>query len=367
MAMMTRGVRRTPHISLGSNRMAPHYIVRAAASATAAAHLYMSEAAASSSTAVAAAAPNTAAAVTRTAAPTSRDGAASAHPAGIASVLLYQYDSCPFCNKVRAYLDLARIPYIVVEVNPLLKSEVAWAADWGKVPIAVINGVRVVDSSNIIDHCEALLRAQQQQLQAERLHLTALSARGNTSTTSTSDISTPTTPALSGVVPLGCSSLEEAQWRAWVDTNLLILLAPNIYRTLPESWAAFEYMTARNFSPAAAVLPARVIGSVAMWGLSGRLKAKYGIVGDPRPPLYTALDTWVAGVGPHRPFMGGHSPGLADAALWGVLRAVRGLPTESDVLQHSRIGPWFGAMAREMDGVGSALQHRVGEAPPVRA
>ena len=262
---------------------------------------------------------------------------------GIQSLVLYQYDSCPFCNKARAYFDFAGIPYIVVEVNPLLKSEVAWARDWGKVPIAVVNGVRVVDSSAIIDYCEELLRRQQQ-----------------------GDAGTSVAVTDGGPPPLGSGSEEEARWRAWVDSTLVRLLSPNIYRSLPEAWEAFRYMTQRNFSPAAAVLPARVVGSLAMWGLSGRLKARYGITGDVRVALYAALDEWVdSGVGEGRPFLGGARPNLADAAVWGVLRSVRGLSTETDMLAHSRIGGWHARMAAALEeGGGSRLVHRVGEAPP---
>ena len=39
-------------------------------------------------------------------------------------VTLYQYAVCPFCNKLRAYLDYMDISYTIVEVNPLTKSEI---------------------------------------------------------------------------------------------------------------------------------------------------------------------------------------------------------------------------------------------------
>ena len=64
--------------------------------------------------------------------------------------------------------------------------------------------------------------------------------------------------------------------------------------------------------------------------------------------------------------MGGPRPDLSDAAVWGVLRAVRGLQTETVMLDpaHSRIGAWYTAMRAEMEKRGgSALVHRVGEAP----
>ncbi|XP_068313916.1 uncharacterized protein [Pyrus communis] len=65
-------------------------------------------------------------------------------------VELYQYEACPFCNKVRAFLDYYNIPYKVVEVNPISKKEINWS-DYKKVPILKVDGEQMVDSSDIID------------------------------------------------------------------------------------------------------------------------------------------------------------------------------------------------------------------------
>ena len=43
-----------------------------------------------------------------------------------ATVQLYQYAICPFCNKAKALLDYARVPYQSIEVNPLNKAEIKW-------------------------------------------------------------------------------------------------------------------------------------------------------------------------------------------------------------------------------------------------
>ncbi|KAJ6881758.1 prostaglandin E synthase 2-like [Populus alba x Populus x berolinensis] len=65
-------------------------------------------------------------------------------------VVLYQYEACPFCNKVKAYLDYYDIPYKVVEVNPISKKEIKWS-DYKKVPILMVDGEQLVDSSAIIN------------------------------------------------------------------------------------------------------------------------------------------------------------------------------------------------------------------------
>ena len=53
-------------------------------------------------------------------------------------VKLYQYHNCPFCCKVRAFLDYYGIDYEKVEVNPLLKGEIKFST-YRKVPIAIVN------------------------------------------------------------------------------------------------------------------------------------------------------------------------------------------------------------------------------------
>ncbi|CAK0904975.1 unnamed protein product, partial [Prorocentrum cordatum] len=68
-------------------------------------------------------------------------------PAGVdlhrSHVRLYQFESCPFCRKVRACLDYHRVPYEIVEVHPLSKAETKdIAPDYKKVPVL---GVEAAD------------------------------------------------------------------------------------------------------------------------------------------------------------------------------------------------------------------------------
>ena len=53
-------------------------------------------------------------------------------------VRLFQYHNCPFCCKVRAFLDYYGIDYEKVEVNPLLKGEIKFS-DYRKVPIVIVD------------------------------------------------------------------------------------------------------------------------------------------------------------------------------------------------------------------------------------
>lgn len=49
-----------------------------------------------------------------------------------------------------AFLDYHDVPYKVVEVNPLSKKEIKWS-DYKKVPILVVDGEQLIESSGSID------------------------------------------------------------------------------------------------------------------------------------------------------------------------------------------------------------------------
>ena len=67
-------------------------------------------------------------------------------------VQLYQYAICPFCNRVKALLDYAGVPYQTTEVNPLTKAEIKpWKDQHKQVPIATIDGAPVFESDYIIE------------------------------------------------------------------------------------------------------------------------------------------------------------------------------------------------------------------------
>lgn len=50
---------------------------------------------------------------------------------------LFQYQTCPFCCKVRAFLDFVGIPYDVVEVDPVLRQQIKFST-YKKVPILLV-------------------------------------------------------------------------------------------------------------------------------------------------------------------------------------------------------------------------------------
>ncbi|KAG7383449.1 Prostaglandin E synthase 2 [Phytophthora boehmeriae] len=227
------------------------------------------------------------------------------------SVVLYQYEPCPYCCKVKAVLDYLKIPYQVVEVNPLTKKETKAFTDYRKVPVCRIDDEVVVDSSAIISRLREVSVASKTNKESE--------------------------DALA----------EEQQWREWVDKKLIILTPPNIYRTVPEALQAFDYcLTEGKFTPMERRM-SKYAGAVIMYLIAKRSKKKYGIE-DERQALYSALDSWVDAVGDNRPFLGGDEPNMADLSVFGVLRAMNGLDTYNDMMRETSIEPWFTRMTAKV-------------------
>lgn len=216
-------------------------------------------------------------------------------------ITLYQYQVCPFCCKVRAFLDYHRVPYRVVEVNPITKGELHFSPDYRKVPITRVGpDLQVNDSSAIITTLSHAVRPGRPQTD------------------------------------------EELKWRRWVDARLVRVLPPNMYRTMREATEAFEYISEMNQFSLLQKYSAKYIGSTAMYGISKRLKKRYNIV-DERQALYDLAHEWTRDAlrNGQRTFHGGEEPDLADLAVYGVLSSIEGLQTFHDMLQNTDIGPWY--------------------------
>jgi microsomal prostaglandin-E synthase 2 len=254
--------------------------------------------------------------------------------------VLYQYEACPFCNKLRAYLDFTRTPYVLVEVDPLLKRELAWSPDYQKVPVAVVGGRRLTDSGKIIAALEEEAAARRRRDAPQRAAVAdAVGAAGS----------------------VADGSEAERRFLAWVDERWVRLLTVNIYRSRRESLQAFDYMTKRNFHPWAAEAAKWFGALVHAHLIQGKLKARLGVA-DERAALFAAADEWTAALG-GRDFLGGARPNLADLAVFGTLRAVDGLDTSRELLaaRADAFAPWAARMRLAVGG--SQVLHRVFEAP----
>ncbi|XP_057355060.1 prostaglandin E synthase 2 isoform X4 [Manis pentadactyla] len=193
---------------------------------------------------------------------------------------LYQYKTCPFCSKVRAFLDFHALPYQVVEVNPVQKAEIKFSS-YRKVPILLAQEgdslQQLNDSSVIISALKTYLVSGQ-----------------------------PLEDIVTYYPPM----------KAVNDQGKEVTEFCNKY------WLMLDEKEAQR-----------------LYG--GKEARTHHLRDDVRKDLYEAADKWVAAVGKDRPFMGGQKPNLADLAVYGVLRVMEGLDAFDDLMQHTHILPWY--------------------------
>ena len=238
-----------------------------------------------------------------------------------------------------------QIPYRTVEVSPLSKKELKWS-EHRKVPIAVLDDDILQDSSLIISRLAAEIEAGQSS-QQEAQQLPQASSSGSKSWVPWSK--KDSTPAGQPEAQASNSSVgttsreEEAYWRQWVDARLVKVITVNIYGTAKEAFQTFDYISATGKFNWFEAESARLAGAVMMWGISNKLKKKYGIDGNLREELYLCGDQWVEALG-DRDFLGGNQPNLADLAVFGVVKSVTGTDTFMDLMHRTQIGKWYERM-----------------------
>jgi len=234
----------------------------------------------------------------------------------VGSVRLYPYEICPFCNKVKAMLDLFKVPYETVDVNPLSKKEIKFSADYRKVPIMML-GQGGEEATQVND--SPLIASQLlDRIEAARILPSA-------------DMANFRSP----------SALE---WARWSDEKLAVLLFPNITRSFSESFQAFGYvMEVPHFSWTDKISN-QVVGAFAMWMAQGKIKKKYSI-DDERAAVRGAIAHWLSEGVADRPFAGGEQPNFGDVCVFGCLKAIDRTDAYREIMAETAIGPWFERMA----------------------
>ncbi|CAM4571744.1 unnamed protein product [Lepidochelys kempii] len=273
-------------------------------------------------------------------------------PAGSLQLTLYQYKTCPFCSKVRAFLDYHGVPYEIVEVNPVMRKEIKFSS-YRKVPILLANAgntLQLNDSSVIISAIKTYLISRKKSLEeivSFYPPMKAVNERGKEVTEygnkywlMLDEMETQ------HVYPIKETRVEEMKWRKWADDWLVHLISPNVYRTPREALASFNYIVHEGKFGTVEGFFAKYMGAVAMFFISKRLKSRHHLQDNVREDLYKAANDWVKAIGKHRPFMGGSQPNLADLAVYGVLRVMEGLEAYDDMMIHTKIQPWYHRMEK---------------------
>ncbi|KAF6021913.1 Su(P) [Bugula neritina] len=244
---------------------------------------------------------------------------------GLAKLTLYQYVTCPFCCKVRAYLDFYGIDYDIIEVDSIRRTQKKWTS-YKKVPVLVCDGagpdgfLQLNDSSVIVSVLESqtfLLQSKESTVTSPGLEklvsyypvfvcqlIVAISKVKVINTLLDFMYKDSILILLvflveskegrktvyefpnkyfvmfgDGEIPKKLSALrEEREWREWVDNNLVHILSPNAYRTLSEAVQSFRWFSEVGDWETAMSSWSRLVciysGAFVMWAIGSRLKGK---------------------------------------------------------------------------------------------
>ncbi|CAG0923159.1 unnamed protein product [Notodromas monacha] len=273
-------------------------------------------------------------------------------------ITLYQYQTCPFCCKVRVFMDYFGLPYDVVEVNPVMRKELRWSKHWSKVPIVLAHQKgsdsvqQMNDSSMIISALTSLMLEKKEgreirtiEAMAETFPYVAEEKNGKL----VQEVMNKYFIMFDGI-PMGKTKedlQEERMWRKWADEVLVHVLSPNVYRTFDEALQAFNWFSEwghwrENFSSERFVV---YVGATAMYFIGKRLKRRHGLKDDVRISLYDEARFFTRHLKRKKtPFLGGDAPNLGDLAIYGVLTAIEGCDAFRDLLANTDIGPWYERM-----------------------
>lgn len=265
---------------------------------------------------------------------------------GMLQIKLYQYPTCPFCCKARSFMKLHGIPFEMIEVHPLFKTEIKFSS-YKMLPIVTVddeNGetLQINDSSVIISALSSFIINKSSTLSDILKHYPTIIETNDKGKQKKVIINRHNIHHGSLSDDTKRKLEEETKWREWVDNYFVHLISPNLYRTIPEAYKAFNYhVSLGKFHKTWEGVIAKYGGAVAMYGIGKLIKKKYNVSEDARLDLYQACNEWIEAVSSKGTFLGGEKPNLADVSVYGVLLVMENLPVWEDLINNSNISKWF--------------------------
>lgn len=271
---------------------------------------------------------------------------------------LFQYQTCPFCCKVRAFLDYYGLSYDVVEVDPVLRKEISWSS-YRKLPILLMQtefGYQPLnDSSMIISLLASHIKNKSQKVDEliEYYPNIALHDENKLKYEIMNKyflMYKETLPENKNLDAI----MEEHKWRKWADDVLVHTLSPNVYRTFNEAYKTFNWFSEvgrwEEYFPTWERLMIINVGAIAMWLISKRLKRRHNLKDDVRQSLYDEVNEWLRAIKKRGgTFMGGENPNLSDLAVYGIFKSIEGCNAFKDVLNNTKLKTWYNAMTKEVE------------------
>jgi len=223
-----------------------------------------------------------------------------------ATATLYQFALCPFCNKVRAALDLKGIGYRTVEVNPRNKKELPPLPPGApaKVPVLIIDDETIADSTTILEQ---------------------LAGR--------------TDEGFDYLLKDDADAKRSAEIENWVDETFIQALPTVIYGTLKDAAQAARVVARESqFGPLQG-LGVRFGGSLVMHMISKRILKKAGRK-DGHAWVKENVDQFESWLG-EQDFVVANTLSISDVAMHGALSCVRDFAVFEEVMARPRMRAWF--------------------------
>lgn len=206
-------------------------------------------------------------------------------------ITLYQFQSCPFCSKVRALLTFIKEPFEVVEVSPFGMKELDFT-EHKKVPVLKDGDEVIVESAAIIEH-------------------------------------------INNKYAKFAVNDDAKKWTDWIDNTLVHYLPPLIHPNFKTSLRNFKKIIKPGQFGWLKGKVVRFAGAIAMPKVARKMKDKYNIV-DTEKEFLVAIDHWSKDGLKGNNFFGGDKPDYVDCSVFGVLNSCHELGVVKRAMQHSK-------------------------------
>ncbi len=222
------------------------------------------------------------------------------------STTLYQFALCPFCNKVRAGLQLKGVPFEEVEVSPRSKVELPSLPEGAprKVPVLEVGSAVLWDSTQILSQLDEVF--------PDTLRFT------------------PADEAMR----LRADTMEQ-----WVDDQFIESLPPVLYGTWREATKASKVIAKHSRFGAGEGLAVKFGGPLIMHAVAKRILKRNGRT-DAHAWVRENLDYFEQELG-ERDFVCGDALTVADVAMHGALTCISPFPIFENVRSRPRLHAWF--------------------------
>ncbi|MGB5267565.1 MAG: glutathione S-transferase family protein [Polyangiales bacterium] len=219
---------------------------------------------------------------------------------------LYQFALCPFCNKVRAGLQLKGVPFEEVEVSPRSKVELPSLPEGAprKVPVLEVGGSVLWDSTRILSQLDEAFPDTLRFTPADE----AMRSRADT--------------------------MEQ-----WVDDQFIESLPPVLYGTWREATKASKVIAKHSRFGAGEGLAVKFGGPLIMHAVAKRILKRNGRT-DAHAWVRENLDYFEQQLG-ERDFVCGDALTVADVAMHGALTCISPFPIFENVQSRPRLHAWF--------------------------